>query len=201
MLQYLDNYNGSLRIDGKDYPNIAAAISALSDYEGPLVIELNVSKSIADPVIEAPMVSADPSAIPIYQIKVRQYMTKPPSVDFDFHDKWNGGVPMPMRVMVGKKIQETKGLVKMELWGEITETITPICMKCGRVLTNKVSQYFGIGPECGGHNYTNPFSTDDELNAAVAQTKEQLSEIRWTGWIFKSAIEEQKVVRNEYPEI
>lgn len=98
---------------------------------------------------------------------------------------------MPMRVMVGRKLKETKGMVQMELWGEITEELTHSCMKCGKRLTNPVSKYFGIGPECGGHNYTNPFETEEELKSAVNDMQEQLREIKWTGWIIKSAIEEE----------
>ena len=70
-------------------------------------------------------------------------------------------------------------------------------MKCGRPLTNPVSRYFGIGPECGGHNYVNPFESDEELNEAVEQMKTELKNIRWTGWIIKSAIEEETVIRYE----
>jgi hypothetical protein len=69
-------------------------------------------------------------------------------------------------------------------------------MKCGRELTNPVSQYFGIGPECGGHNYINPFETEEELKAAVKDMQEQLKEIKWTGWIIKSAIEEEVYLEN-----
>mgnify|MGYP001189953883 CR=1 FL=1 len=189
MLNLLEGYKKSLEINGKMYNNINEAIQDLKEYEGELTIILNkeneINKKENNP--EQPQ----DSIIPIYKIKVKQYMTKPSTPQFDFHDKWNNGNPMPMRIMVGKKIKETKGMVQMELWGEITEEITNYCMKCGKPLTNPVSKYFGIGPECGGHNYTNPFETEEELIAAINNMQEQLKNIKWTGWIIKSAIEEE----------
>jgi hypothetical protein len=61
-------------------------------------------------------------------------------------------------------------------------------MKCGKELTNPVSQFFGVGPECGGHNYTHPFSSDEELKATVEAYKKQLLDTKWSGWIIRSAI-------------
>jgi hypothetical protein len=63
-------------------------------------------------------------------------------------------------------------------------------MKCGRPITNNVSQFFGLGPECGGHNYVNPFSSDAELKEAVENYRKQLNQMVWEGWIIRSAIEE-----------
>lgn len=125
----------------------------------------------------------------LYQIKVKRYMTRTATPEFNFMSQWNNDVPMPLRVMVGRKLQETKGMVKMELWGQMVGETEIICMKCGRVLNNKVSQYFGLGPECGGHNYTNPFESKKELAAAVKENDKKLREMTWTGWIIKSAIE------------
>ena len=197
MLNILEGYKGSLEVNGIVYSSIKAAVQALKGYEGELTIVLNKGVKIAEqrPTISSENAVQEIQGSPIYKIKVRQYMTKPASPEFDFHDKWNNGVPMPMRIMVGRKLKETRGMVQMELWGEITGEITHSCMKCGKRLTNNVSKFFGIGPECGGHNYTNPFETDDELREAVKDMQEQLKEIKWTGWIIKSAIEEQEVVR------
>ncbi len=193
MLNLLEGYKGSLEVNGIVYSSIKAAVQALKGYEGELTIVLNKGVKIAEqrPTISSENAVQEIQGSPIYKIKVRQYMTKPASPEFDFHDKWNNGVPMPMRIMVGRKLKETRGMVQMELWGEITGEITHSCMKCGKRLTNNVSKFFGIGPECGGHNYTNPFETDDELREAVKDMQEQLKEIKWTGWIIKSAIEEE----------
>ena len=119
------------------------------------------------------------------------------SPEFDFADRWNNGVPMPLRTMVGKVVKETKGMVYMQLHGDITSRLTQACMKCGRVITNPVSQYFGMGPECGGHNYVHPFASDAELEAAVNKYRtEVLNNIRWEGWIIKSAILEKEPINN-----
>lgn len=126
-----------------------------------------------------------------YRIKVKQWMTKQGSPQFDFMIKYNHNTPMPMREMVGVKCKETKGMVYMKLHGDITREVTQCCMKCGRTITNSVSKFFGMGPECGGHGYVNPFNTQAELNLAVAKYRTQLQNIIWEGWIIKSAIEEE----------
>jgi hypothetical protein len=205
MLNYLLGVNGPVTVNGVNYDTVQAALQDLQSkqFHGELAIVLG--KSTATPQTAAKPANTNTQAPAekiatadgtIYKIKVRQYMTKVPSAGFDFHMKWNNGVPVPMRVMVGRKLQETRGMVKMELWGQITEEETQICMKCGRTLTNPVSRFFGIGPECGGHNYVHPFETDEELRAAVKQQNEKLNEIKWTGWLIRSSIEEEEVLRN-----
>lgn len=186
MLNLLKDYKGAVEVNGQSFDSLDSALKGLKNFDGQLTIVLN--KGAGERVSQA---SQQVEGDKIYRIKVRQYMTKPSTPEFDFHDKWNNGIPMPMRIMVGKKLKETKGMVQMELWGEITEEVTTHCMRCGRTLTNPVSKYFGIGPECGNHGYNNPFETDEELKAAVKDMQEQLKEIKWTGWIIKSAIEEE----------
>ena len=85
-------------------------------------------------------------------------------------------------------------MVHMTLHGDVYAERICTCMKCGRKLRNPVSQFFGIGPECGGHNYIHPFNTDEELHEAVAQYKKQLQAITWSGWIIKSAIIEKEAM-------
>lgn len=128
-----------------------------------------------------------------YIIKVRQYMTKPATLKFDFHTKWNNNQPMPFRVMQGKVIKETPGMVHMEC--QVVPMETETCMRCGRRLSHPVSKLYGIGPECGGHAHINPFQTEEELYAALDTVKEQLANITWKGWIIKSAIEEYEEVK------
>ena len=186
MLKLFEGYNGKLVINGKEFNSAQEAIIAFKDFKGKVVVELFPEQAIgSDEIIEEKDTE--------YVIKVKQYMTKPASPSFDFMDKWNNGVPMPMRIMVGKKLKETRGMVRMELRGEIVQEVNPVCMKCGRTLTNPVSQYFGIGPECGGHNYINPFETEAELRQAVEETRKKLQSITWTGWVIKSAIEQEQI--------
>lgn len=130
-----------------------------------------------------------------YVITVKQYMTKKSSPSFDFMAKWNNDNPMPLRTMIGTIEKETKGMVYMKLHGDIIAEQMHFCMKCGRPITNPVSQFFGMGPECGGHNYVNPFESEEELKSVVeSYRRNYLQKITWEGWIIKSAIESQEEV-------
>ena len=123
-----------------------------------------------------------------YTIKVKAYMTEPSTSTFDFQDKWNNGIPMPLMIMDGEVIQETRGMYKMKLHG--TARPTSVCCCCGRKLTNKISMLYGIGPECGSHFYINPFSSEEELEEHWQELKQKLGNVTWTGWVVKSAIKE-----------
>ena len=50
-----------------------------------------------------------------YKITVKKYMTEPSTVNFDFQDKWNNGNPMPLCIMQGEVIKETRGMYYMKL--------------------------------------------------------------------------------------
>lgn len=204
MLQYLKDYDGEIIVNGIKYRDINQAIEELdkSGYRGELVVQLGGFYNPPEKENKGSnWVSQDIEPDVIYRIKVRQYMTKPSTPQFDFQDKFNNGIPMPMRIMFGKELQHTKGMVKMELWGEVPYEPIDVCMKCGRALTHEVSRYLGIGPECGGHGYNKDLIPEDELKEAMEKTDEDLRKVRWTGWIIKSAIEEQVIDRDEYPEI
>jgi hypothetical protein len=194
VLNLLKDYKGAVEVNGQSFDSLDSALKGLKNFDGQLTIVLN--KGAGERVSRASQRVEEVAGDKIYRIKVRQYMTRPSTPEFDFHDKWNNGNPMPMRIMVGRKLKETKGMVRMELWGEITEEITTHCMRCGRTLTNPVSKYFGIGPECGNHGYNNPFDDEEELKRAVKEVDKQLREIKWTGWVIKSAIEEETYLEN-----
>ena len=124
-----------------------------------------------------------------YKVEVKGYMLKKSTPEFDFMARWNNDNPMPLKIMYGVKLKETKGMVYMRLHGDIKEKVTQRCMGCGRPITNPVSKYFGLGPVCGCHDYTNPFDTEEELRAAVENYRIKLVNTIWEGWIIKSAIE------------
>lgn len=191
MLTLLKNWKGSVEINGTLYDSINAV--NLADIK--TLGEINI-KLLHTEKIENKGNTSENRAIDVteYQITVKRYMTQKASTTFDFMEKWNNNIPMPLRTMVGTVEKETRGMVYMKLHGDIIEERVCTCMKCGRVLTNPVSQYFGIGPECGGHNYVHPFNTDEELKAAVDTYKKQLRDIKWEGWVIKSAITERKEV-------
>lgn len=123
-----------------------------------------------------------------YKIEVKGWMLKKSSPDFDFMSRWNNDIPMPLMIMYGYKVAETRGMIKMVLHGDLKDEITQRCMMCGKVIKNPISRYFGLGPICGGHNYTNPFDTEEDLRAAVDAFRYKLVNTIWTGWIAKSAI-------------
>ena len=64
------------------------------------------------------------------------------------------------------------------------------CMRCGRPLTNNVSKFYGLGPECGNHAYINPFNNDTDLKDYIEECKSKIVNVKWEGWIIKSAITE-----------
>lgn len=130
-----------------------------------------------------------------YRVTVRKYMTNKATPTFDFMAKWNNNVPMPLMTMIGTIEKETPGMYYMHLRADTSFTTVDRCMNCGKVITNPVSKYFGMGPECGRHNYVNPFNSEDELNEAVNTYKrEVLSKITWSGWVIKSAITNLEVL-------
>ena len=184
MTNFLTNWNGTIELNGKpieknfDFSKVTGGVHL-------------VFKPASEPVsvVESDNKVHDVSGK--YRITVKSYMTKQASPEFDFMEKWNNNIPMPLMTMVGEKIKETRGMVYMELHGDITAKITQTCLRCGKPITNEVSKYFGMGPVCGGHNYTNPFSTEEELASAVGEYRKKLQNIKWEGWIIKSAIVEE----------
>jgi len=192
MLSLLKDYPGKVEINGVKYDSIQDALSTFRTSGNSFSIRL-LNKT--DRHVTSDSDAFQDSAI--HQITVKAYMTRPASVDFDFMLK-NHNVPMPLRTMVGTIEKETAGMVYMKLHGDLTSDRTQRCMCCGRPITNPVSQYFGMGPECGGHNYVNPFYSDEELKNAVENyRKEYLNKITWEGWIIKSAIIEDKIITED----
>ena len=119
-----------------------------------------------------------------YRITVKKYMTEKSSPSFDFMAKWNNDNPMPLRTMTGIIEKETRGMVYMKLHGQADEVVR--CMRCGRLLTNPLSQHYGIGPECMS-KLGFVCDIDD-----VDTIKKKLTEVEWSGWIIKSAIIEKE---------
>lgn len=189
MLTLLKNWKGPVEINGTLYDSINAVNLADIKTLGQINIKLLHTEKIENKGNTSENRAVD---VTEYQITVKKYMTQKASATFDFMEKWNNNIPMPLRTMVGTVEKETRGMLYMKLHGDIIEERVCTCMKCGRVLTNPVSQFFGIGPECGGHNYVHPFNTDEELKAAVDAYKKQLRDIKWEGWVIKSAITERK---------
>lgn len=190
MLTLLKSWKGAVEIDDKKYATIQDAQNDFKSVSDTVHIKLysaSEKRSETHP-------DASESDKQEYRITVKRYMTETASPGFDFMAKWNDNNPMPLKTMIGTVDKETRGMVHMTLHGDIYAEKICTCMKCGRRLTNPVSQFFGIGPECGGHNYVHPFNSDDELHEAVAEYRKQLQNIKWSGWIIKSAITDQELV-------
>ena len=184
----LESYRGTIEVHGDKVDRLN--LTSLSKIQGSVCIKL-----IPDNFIQRfhnsdnPQVKSDEDKE--YRITVKACMLKKASPEFDFMAKWNNDVPMPLRTMVGKKIKETRGMVYMQLHGDTVGKIMQTCLRCGRTITNPISQYFGMGPECGGHNYTSPFETEEELLMAVDKyRKDVLQKMTWEGWIIKSWIQD-----------
>lgn len=190
MYSLLKNWKGAVEINDKHYTSIGDATSDFKSVSDTMHIKLYSATRKR----KETQSDASESDSKEYRITVKRYMTEKASPGFDFMLKWNNDVPMPLRTMIGTVDKETRGMVHMTLHGDIYAQKICTCMKCGRQLRNPVSQFFGIGPECGGHNYVNPFNSEEELKEAVAEYKRKLQNVKWSGWIIKSAITEKEEV-------
>lgn len=187
MLSLLKNYKGAIEIDGKKYDSVQNALKSFKSDSDTITIKLSSSRLERN--------TEQTRAHKLKKITVKQYMTRQSTDDFTFMKDWNKNNPMPLRTMIGTVEQETRGMVYMKLHGDITEEKTLHCLKCGRPITNPVSQYFGMGPECGCHNYINPFYSKEELEQAVAKYRETvLNNMTWEGWLPKSSIIAEEIL-------
>ena len=123
-----------------------------------------------------------------YKITVKKYMTEPATSTFDFQDKWNNGNPMPLCIMQGEVIKETRGMYYMNLQGKAEPTSK--CLVCGKTLTNPISKLYGIGPECSEKVGLIRIESEEEAKEKLKHIMEQIDDITWTGWVIKSAIKE-----------
>lgn len=182
MERLLQNWLGSIIINDTEYDSIKSAESVLKTLSGNVHIILkSANKSVSNrTTVQITDTTGE------YEITVKPYMTKPATPEFDFMAKWNDNNPMPMRIMQGVIEKETPGMVYMKLHGLAKPTITCYC--CGKELTNPVSRHYGIGPVC-----LSKLGIIREIDD-VENIKEELVNIKWSGWIVKSAITEKKML-------
>ena len=128
-----------------------------------------------------------------YKITVKKYMTEPATSTFDFQDKFNNGIPMPLCIMQGKVTKETRGMFHMELEGKAEATTKCLC--CGITLTNPISKLYGIGPECSEKVGLIRIESEEEAKEKLKELSTHISNIKWTGWVIKSAIKEWEEVQ------
>lgn len=188
MFELLKDYTGSLTVNNKKFESVEDARRAFSDYKGGLTIILN-------PAIDGnSTIKKDIDKDTIYQITVRKYMTNYGS-DF-FLNGMNKQGPMPYITMVGQKLSETEKLVKMKCWVELSTQRVSTCIRCGRPLTNPISQYLSLGPECGAAEHMKLIQNGVSVDLVRKQLQEKLNKITWTGWIIKTAIKDVKVIEH-----
>lgn len=175
MLSLLQNWKGVVEYEGNEY-TLDQFKTVFNNNLDTIHIKLypNTKKSVTN---GHNLVKND------FKVTVKRYMTQKSTPSFDFMAKWNDDNPMPLRTMVGYKVKETPGMVYMKLRGEGINTTT--CSRCGKMLTNPISRYYGIGPECM-----------EKLGLVrniedIENIKEDLQKIEWEGWVIKSAIIEQ----------
>jgi hypothetical protein len=168
MISLLQNYKGNIDIDGQ--------LEAGKPFH--IVLTSKTKPQAVEEVKEQTE----------YRIVVKQYMTRKATPEFNFMTQWNNDNPMPLRTMTGYIEKETRGMVYMHLHGEGLETVT--CMCCGKELKNPISRHYGIGPVC----MAKVGITCDIDN--IEEIKERLVNVKWSGWIIKSAILEKEVIDN-----
>lgn len=195
MITMLKNWQGPVEVNNKKYKSIDSVLKANFKENTQIHIKLcpAIKKAVNEPGnAKKEHIKQKTREVQEYRITVKKYMTQKSTPEFMFMANLNNDNPMPLRIMTGTVVKETRGMVYMKLHGDMYAEKMCTCMKCGKKLTNKVSQYFGIGPECGGHAYTHPFDTDEELEMAVKSYRKELQHITWEGWIIRSAIIEEE---------
>lgn len=187
MLTMLEDWKGDIEINGEHVADISRFKPILGQIHIKLWPKGKNAKMTRNTQRESENQQKDVDRTE-YRITVRQYMTHKSTPEFDFMAKWNNDNPMPLRTMTGWIERETPGMYLMHLRGTAIDN-TIKCMRCGRVLTNPVSKKYGIGPECLSKI---GFMGDPE---DVTGASQQLSQVTWSGWVIKKAIENQEVIQ------
>ena len=181
MSNILENWNGTITLNNEVVDNnvnlgISSPIHLVLMSNGGILAEKEPKEEHIATENKVTTLSEDYE----YKVTVKPYMTQPATPEFDFMEKWNNNIPMPMRVMEGIVLKETKGMVYMDLRGMCAPTITCYC--CGKELTNPISRRYGVGPVCLSKlGITRNIEDVDDISG-------DLISISWKGWIIKSAI-------------
>lgn len=104
-------WKGPVQVNGIEYDSIDQALLSLKGFKGKLCVVFKEYRKPRETIREQ-VCQHD------IRISVRQYMINPPTSTFDFHERWNGGIPMPEKTMVGRIIQDNGGMYEMELRSE-----------------------------------------------------------------------------------
>lgn len=171
----LKDWKGELQIGDKHYTSVERCNFDFNTLSNDAHIILHTAtKSVTQSVVDTVETKLQ------YLVTVKKYMTEKASPGFDFMAKFNHDNPMPLRTMTGTIEKETRGMVYMKLHGQAEPVVR--CMRCGRQLTNPISQHYGIGPECMSKL---GFVCDIE---DVDTIKKKLLDVTWEGWVIKSSL-------------
>ena len=180
--ELLKDWKGEIDINDNHYISIDACNFNFKSVSDDIHIQLHpIQKNAKQSEIQTSIDKIE------YRITVKRYMTEPASPSFDFMNKWNDNIPMPLRTMTGVIEKETRGMIYMKLHGQAEPVVR--CMRCGRLLTNPISQHYGIGPEC-----MSKLGFVCDIND-VETIKKKLVDVTWEGWIIKSAIIEKEEIK------
>ena len=175
-LKQLQGWQGKVIVNGTEYESVSSVPS-----------DIEVATITLLPAVERRRVKVEDSTDDReHLITVKQWLTQPATPEWDYNDRMNKGVPMPLRTMQGTVLKETAKSVYMHLHGSVKPVVH--CMRCGRELTNPISRHYGLGTECLGK--VGILVDPDE----VEKIKEQLVKIEGNWWIPRTSILSDEIV-------
>lgn len=175
MLEFLQNYSGSIEVN--DVPvNRVNIVDVLQKQTGEVTILLTPKHVEED-------TPAFPNRI---LVRVKSYMLHKSTPEFLFMHTWNNDVPMPLRIMQGDIVKESKSMYYVRLRGYGKQLTT--CCKCGIDLKNNVLKDIGVCVRCAKTLELDVFKNGEVDVTAIRRARNKLLDTVWSGWIPKSAI-------------
>lgn len=179
-LKQLQGWQGRINVNGTEYDTVNSVPDTVELVGATITLLPKVNKEVRRVKVE------DSTDNREHLITVKQWLTQPATLEFDYNDRMNKGVPMPLRTMQGTIVKETAKSVYMHLHGSTKPVVH--CMRCGRELTNPISRHYGLGIEC-----IQKVGIVADINE-VEKIKEQLVKIEGYWWIPKSSILSDEIV-------
>lgn len=178
--EFLSKYAGKIKVNGQVVSRLRV-LDFLQDCSGDIEIKL-----IPEGFVDTQDVDDKADTVILYDVYVKSYMLNTSTDDFNFMRVWNDDVPMPLRLMRGEILQESRSMYKMKLNGIVNKTI---CSRCGRELYNATSKIVGIGPECASVLGVDVSMFNKQASEQFIKEMEQkIRNTVWEGWVPKTAI-------------
>lgn len=178
MIEYkqLRGWKGKICVNGTEYESVSSVPDTIKITTITLLPKSEVRRVKVD----------DSTDTREHLITVKKWLTQPATFEWDYNDRMNKGIPMPLRTMQGTIVKETAKSVYMHLHGSTKPVIH--CMRCGKELTNPVSRHYGLGIEC--LTKVGIIADPNEVD----KIKEQLVKIEGFWWIPRSSIISDEIV-------